>query len=60
MEFSEVSGEDVLFEENWAIVRDWSESSRYENNNNPLRAELMVGAIGNPQNGILQWLKRYW
>lgn len=59
-EFSEVTGENFLFEASWAIVKDWSESSRYENKQDRLRAELMLDAITNPQNGILQWLKKYW
>ena len=59
-EFSEVTQRDFLFEANWAIVKDWSESSRYENVHDRRRAELMLDAITNPQNGILQWLKKYW
>ena len=59
-ELNEVNRKDALFEASWLIVRDWSESSRYENQQDRLRAELMLGAIRNPDNGVLQWLKKYW
>jgi len=59
-EFSEAIGRDSSLKGSWLIVKDWSESSRYQNNNDRLRAEMVVDAIGNPQNGILQWLKKYW
>jgi hypothetical protein len=60
IEFSEVTGKDFMFEASWAIVKDWSVSSRYENQQDRLRAELMLDAVNNPQNGVLQWLKKYW
>ena len=59
-EFSELTGRDPGFESSWGIVKDWSESSRYENDKDRVWAEMMLGAIGDPQNGILQWLKKYW
>jgi HEPN domain-containing protein len=59
-EFIEVTRKNFLFEAGWAIVRDWSESARYENAHDRLRAEQMLDAITDPQNGILQWLKKYW
>jgi len=59
-EFIDVTRKNFLFEAGWAIVRDWSESARYENAHDRLRAEQMLDAITDPQNGILQWLKKYW
>ena len=59
-ELSEVAEKDFLFEERWSIVKDWSESSRYENSQDRLRAVMMLDAIGNQQKGILQWLRIYW
>jgi hypothetical protein len=59
-EFSEETGRNLLFEASWAILRDWSESSRYENGHKRFRAELMLDAITNPKDGLLQWLKKYW
>jgi HEPN domain-containing protein len=58
--FIKKTGKNSAFSTNWAIVKDWSESSRYENNKNQLRAENMLSAIKNPQNGILPWLKKHW
>ena len=59
-EFSEVTETDSGFEYSWGIVKDWSESSRYDNDKDRARAEMMLGAISNPTNGILQWLNKYW
>jgi HEPN domain-containing protein len=59
-EFIDVTGRDFLLEASWVIVKDWSETARYENNKDRLWAEMMLDAISNPQNGILQWLKKYW
>jgi HEPN domain-containing protein len=55
-----VAQQDQLFHDNWVIVKDWSESSRYEINNNRPLAENMLEAISNSQNGLLPWLKTYW
>jgi HEPN domain-containing protein len=51
---------DSSLEISWAIVKDWSESSRYETRSDRGRARLMLDAITDPQIGILQWLKNYW
>ncbi len=51
---------DPSLETSWAIVKDWSESSRYENSSDAGRARMMLDAITDPQNGILQWLRKYW
>jgi HEPN domain-containing protein len=59
-EFSEVIGRDFLFEQSWLIVKDWSEASRYENQQDRPQAEKMLEAVRNPENGILQWLMKYW
>jgi HEPN domain-containing protein len=45
--------------DNWAIVRDWSEESRYERIS-MVEAENLVQAVGDPEHGVLQWLKRFW
>lgn len=57
---------DEPFAANWAIVKDWVESSRYD----PLwqadpasmktKAEKMVRAIDDPDHGVLQWLQEHW
>lgn len=43
----------------WAIVVNWSESSRYQFKVQAESASL-INAINDPQNGILPWLKQLW
>ena len=44
---------------NWAVIKDWKEDSRYELHNR--RAALdIVDAISDPQDGVLPWLAQYW
>ena len=45
---------------NWAIVKGWNESFRYETNILQQQAKGLIEAIDDPQNGVLQWLKNYW
>jgi len=47
-------------ERNWSIVKDWSESARYERKMDRLRAEELMDAISNPKDGVLQWLVKRW
>ena len=44
---------------NWSVVDDWNERSRYERHSQ-LDAERLVKAIGDPVNGVLQWIKARW
>jgi len=43
----------------WSIVSTWSEASRYEMID-PFRATAMLDGVGNPNFGVLQWLKQRW
>jgi hypothetical protein len=45
--------------ENWTIVVNWDEHSRYEIWD-PLSAVSMIMAIGDPVNGVFQWVKKHW
>jgi HEPN domain-containing protein len=47
------------FEVNWAVVKDWTEASRYERQNNRKALDLYF-AIANRQNGVLKWIQQYW
>ncbi|HBH54530.1 MAG TPA: DNA-binding protein [Planctomycetaceae bacterium] len=50
---------DVHFGQNWSIVKDWSESSRYETHH--LReAQELVNAIQDIDHGVLRWIRQYW
>lgn len=44
---------------NWVIVKEWSEQSRYERHTEK-EAEGMYLAVSDPNEGVLQWLKRFW
>jgi HEPN domain-containing protein len=46
-------------EENWAMVKKWSEASRYTFTD-VLAAENMISAIMERQHGVLQWIRQYW
>jgi HEPN domain-containing protein len=44
---------------NWAVVKDWSESIRYEISVSEAQARDLYSACTG-RNGILQWIKRRW
>lgn len=50
---------DVQFAANWSVVVQWSEESRYQMIDE-LTAAGMVDAVGNPDHGVLPWLKLHW
>ena len=43
---------------NWAVVKDWNESSRYEYGKSQAEATDLVNAIVTRKAGILGWVKR--
>lgn len=45
---------------NWAIVKDWSEASRYELSVTKAQARDMYSACTARKNGILAWIRRQW
>jgi HEPN domain-containing protein len=50
---------DADFAVNWAIVKDWSEESRYARHD-AAAAKGLCSAIAEPRHGVLRWLKRHW
>lgn len=50
---------DPEFTINWAIVKDWSEQSRYKMYDENQAKEL-INAILNDNGGILPWVQQYW
>ena len=52
------SGASKALGDNWTIVRDWDESSRYAQWTQA-QAEAMLAAISG-RNGVLPWLARRW
>ena len=47
-------------EVNWAIVKDWSETSRYEPDVTEILARDLLKAIESKRDGVLTWIKRRW
>ena len=45
--------------DNWNVVKDWSERSRYERHSQEKAKRLYV-AITDPTNGVLPWIKARW
>lgn len=45
---------------NWAIVKDWKESERYDDATTQADSEGLIRAIGDPADGILPWLQLRW
>lgn len=48
------------FATNWAIVKDWSEASRYNASIGPAKASVFFLAVTDESNGVLSWLKQQW
>ena len=46
--------------ENWNIVRDWAETSRYEAGRQKDEAEALYTAITDPVHGILSCISKHW
>jgi HEPN domain-containing protein len=50
---------DPDFESNWAIVKDWSEESRYERHAYRETRDLW-SAIASRKSGVLRWIRHHW
>jgi hypothetical protein len=48
-----------LLDQNWNIVKDWSEGARYEQHSQS-KAEKLYNAIADSVNGVLPWIKARW
>jgi hypothetical protein len=45
--------------QNWLIVKDWNERSRYERHSDA-KAQKMINAVTENANGVLPWIKVHW
>jgi HEPN domain-containing protein len=45
---------------NWVVVKDWSESSRYDLSISDVQSRDFYSACAAPKNGILSWIKKRW
>jgi hypothetical protein len=44
---------------NWTVVKDWEETSRYEQKTQ-VQAQMMFDAIAHNQDGVLAWIRKRW
>lgn len=59
-EFEKDSNSDPDLELNWAVVKDWNETSRYTTNLTEQQAIDLYNSVSQRKNGILSWLKKRW
>jgi hypothetical protein len=43
----------------WAITTKWNEESRYEFWD-PIASATLLQAVGDPNHGVFQWVKKHW
>jgi HEPN domain-containing protein len=48
------------FSANWAIIKDWTEESRYHETRTEKEARELFDAISDSTHGVMQWIGRYW
>ena len=53
------AAQNLAFANNWLTVKDWTEASRYQATTQQ-RAEKLVAAINDNNNGVLPWIKQHW
>jgi len=54
------TSKDPAFQINWITVCDWKEDSRYDPSIPERKARDMCIAVGDPESGVLSWLKTQW
>jgi hypothetical protein len=59
-ELQEETQSNPTLEVNWAIVKDWSEQSRYSTSISETQARDFYSAVTARKNGVLTWLKKWW
>lgn len=52
-------GKNEDFADNWSVVKEWSEESRYEKISENAARDLH-SAVVDVKYGVLQWIKRHW
>ena len=48
-----------LFQAYWGVAGDWNPEARYTTTDE-MMAQLLLKAVGDPENGILPWIKTVW
>jgi HEPN domain-containing protein len=55
----EVSSKNTTFADNWVLVSDWSEQSRYSEWDQAA-AKSLIDAISQKRHGVMAWLIQHW
>jgi len=50
---------DPQFQANWALASEWSPNVRYDSTDKGT-CNLMIIAVGDPDHGVLPWIKNFW
>ena len=50
---------DKALSNNWQVVKDWKEDSRYKFHTQ-VEAQALFDAVSEPVHGVLQWIKHRW
>jgi len=58
-EFESAKRANAAFASNWGCVKDWTETSRYEEATES-KARDLIEAISNDPDGVLKWVQRSW
>jgi HEPN domain len=62
-EYKALEVQNLILLANWEYIKNdikWSEQLRYQMGFTAIQAQTMIHAINDPQNGILEWIKKYW
>jgi HEPN domain-containing protein len=55
----EQANRDPIFRNNWDVVEQWSEHSRYRSHSSEM-ARALVEAISDRKHGVIAWIERHW
>ena len=58
-DFRREKASDPYFDINWATIKDWKETSRYEEHDG-VEARDLYNAISSRNHGVMRWVKRHW
>ena len=47
-------------DDNWAVVKDWSEDKRYELRLSEQEAKVFISACRDRKNGVISWIRKRW
>jgi hypothetical protein len=59
-DFSKALASDPKLQLNWAVVKDWKVSARYDTTMGEAPAKDLISASGARKNGVLPWIRARW